>query len=945
MPYTFFLLDTMALIYRAHFAFSKSPRINSKGFNTSAVFGFTNYLLEIIQKQSPTHLLAAFDTPEPTWRHQTYAAYKAQRQAQPEDITMAIPYVKKILTGFGIPIISIAGYEADDIIGTFVCKLAKENWKVYMVTPDKDFAQLVNDNIYLYRPAFMGHGVAILDTNAVLKKWEIQSVDQIRDLLALQGDAVDNIPGIPGIGAKTAQKLIAQYGSIEAIIENVSALKGKLKENITQYAQQGRLSKELATIHCDVPIGITPEEAIYRGPNEKLLQNIFQELEFQTISARLFGDEAYYKYCTSNSTPTIQELQSTLFSDNISTKRLLDKNDTFFEQEMTGSALSLRTLSTTPHQYQLVNTPQLRQELIGLLTQQTTFCFDTETTSLDPYKAKLVGISFAFIPREAYYVPIPKDQNIAQQIVDEFRPLFENEHQYKIAQNIKYDSLVLRKYGILLKGLAFDTMLAHALVAPERPHNMNAMAANYLQYAPIQIEQLIGNKKTTQLTMRDVPLLKIKDYACEDADITLQLKQVLEPMIDDEGVRKLFDTIEMPLVTVLIDMEYTGVRIDLQVLQEISHELILSLDRLEAEIKQFADFDLNLNSPKQLGTLLFDRLKLAKEPKKTKTGQYVTNELVLATLEGTHPIIEKILQYRGLQKLKSTYVDALPKLLSPYDQKLHTSYNQTIVVTGRLSSSQPNLQNIPIRKEKGKNIRKAFIPNHPQHVLLSADYSQIELRIMAAFSQDPTLIEAFNTGKDIHAATASKLFNVPEEAVNEQMRRQAKTANFGIIYGISSFGLAQRLSISRSDASELIKSYFQEFPAVKTYMDSIIQQGREKGFVTTYMGRKKYLRDINSRNASLRAMDERNAINAPIQGTAAEMIKLAMIHIHRWLEKEKMESKLILQVHDELVLDVPEKEVDKVSIQVNALMKDALPLKNVPVEVHIGIGKNWAMAH
>jgi DNA polymerase-1 len=934
-----FLLDAMALIYRSHFAFIKNPRITSTGLNTGATLGFTNTLVDLMSKEKPSHIIVAFDTPAPTWRHTTFPAYKEHRQAQPEDITVAIPYVKKILEAFRIPVLSMEGYEADDIIGTLALQAAKEEYEVYMMTPDKDFAQLVNEHIYLYRPAFMGNGAAILDKKAVLDKWGIANVDQIRDLLALQGDAVDNIPGIPSIGEKTAQKLLGQFGTVENLIANADQLTGKLRENVEKYAQQGLLSKELATIHTNVPLEFDIVQSLYQGPDPVQLKAIFQELEFNTLTRRVLG-EANYDTNTRKANPG---KQGNLFDlsapeSNISTD---DK------QVDTASLVpvSLRNIYTTKHQYHLINTPALRKELIKYLQLQETFCFDTETTSLDPYQAELVGIAFAYYPGEAYYVPIPADQKQAQSIVDEFRPIFENSTQCKIGQNLKYDNLVLRRYGIEVSSPIFDTMIAHYLVAPDRPHNMNALSESYLHYAPIHIEELIGARRATQKNMRDIDVDLVKEYACEDADVTLQLRQPLAQEINQHQVTKLFYEIEIPLVEVLTAMEYQGIKIDVRVLQEISASLSVEIQVLEKEIHELAGCTFNLSSPKQLGEILFDRLKIAGKAKKTKTGQYATSELILGDFAKDHPIVDKILDYRELQKLKSTYVDALPNLVSPFDGKIHTSYNQTVVVTGRLSSTNPNLQNIPIRTEKSKAIREAFIPSSPDHVLLSADYSQIELRIMASFSQDETMIAAFKEGKDIHTATASKLFKVPIEQVDENMRRQAKTANFGIIYGISAFGLAQRLGISRTEAGAIIDAYFQEFHAVKTYMDNIINQGREQGYVTTLMGRKKYLRDINSRNATLRGFDERNAINAPIQGTAAEMIKLAMVDIYEWLQKEKLQTKLILQVHDELVFDVPHNEIDILREQVAYFMRNALPLVGVPVEVQVGVGKNWAEAH
>lgn len=925
-----FLLDAMALIYRAHFAFSKSPRINSKGINTGATLGFTNALVEVITKERPTHLIVAFDLGTPTWRHKLFKAYKEHRQAQPEDITTAIPYIKDILKAFRIPVLESDGYEADDIIGTLACQAAQQSFEVYMMTPDKDFAQLVDERIYLYRPAFMGNSAAVLGTQEVLAKWGVERVEQVRDILALQGDAVDNIPGIPTIGAKTAKKLIQQFGSVENLVANADQLAGKLREQIITHGQQGILSKELATIHTDVLLQFDLEQSHYQGPDPVQLKPIFRELEFRSLARKILGEDF-------KTTRAVPSTQASLFGPT-------DKPSSSEAQVAQTPTLPLANTYTKRHQYHLIDTPTLRKSLISYLELQDTFCLDTETTSLDPHQASLIGIAFAYYPGEAYYVPIPADYTQAQAIVGEFKALFESPTVCKVGQNLKYDSHILQRYGIAVSQPIFDTMLAHYLLAPDRPHNINVMAETYLHYTPLAIESLIGRKGPTQKNMKDIDLVLVKEYACEDADIALQLKQQLEPAIIKEQLTKLLYEIELPLMHVLTSMEHQGVQVATSVLQEIATTLAKELQALEQEIYVLAGYSLNIDSPKQLGELLFGQLKLAEKPKKTKSGQYATGELVLAALAKDHKIVAKILEYRALQKLKSTYVDALPKLLSPTDGKIHTSYNQTVVTTGRLSSTNPNLQNIPIRTEKGRAIRSAFVPSSPGHVLLAADYSQIELRIMASFAQDETMLEAFKTRKDIHNATASKLFQVPIEAVDDAQRRQAKTANFGIIYGISAFGLSQRLGIPKTEAAAIIEAYFQEFPAIKAYMDRIIHQAREQGYVTTLMGRKKYLRDINSRNATIRGFDERNAINAPVQGTAAEMIKLAMIRIHTWLQEAKLQSKLIMQVHDELVFDVPTTEVAHLQEQIPWHMKNALPLE-VPVEVVVGIGKNWLEAH
>lgn len=919
-----FLLDAMALIYRAHFAFSKNPRVNTKGMNTSAVLGFTNTLVEIINKEAPTHLVVAFDTAAPTFRHQAFEAYKAHREAQPEDITLAIPYVKKIVRAFQIPVLEKEGYEADDIIGTLAKKAAQENFTVYMMTPDKDFAQLVDDHIYLYKPAFLGNGATVLGKEEVLTQWGIDRVDQVRDILGLQGDAADNIPGIPNIGAKTAKKLIQTFGSLENLIANAGQLSGKLRENVHTYGQQGILSKELVTIHTNVPLAFELAQSCYHGPDETQLKILFHELEFRTLLQRIFGEVA--------TLPAKKSIaQTTLFERPT-------RAPSASEEPSTHSLLA--SLANTPHQYHLIDTPMLRQDLIKYLTLQAVICCDTETTSLDPHQATLLGIAFAYYPGEAYYVPIPEDPAAAKQIVQEFKEVLENTTICKIGQNFKYDISVLQRYGVAVNTPLFDTMLAHYLLVPDMRHNLNVMAEQYLHYTPLAIEALIGPKGKTQQNMQSVDLALVKEYAGEDADITLQIYQKLLPKIAAQGLEKLLYEVELPLVNVLAAMEQAGVKVDTEVLAILSESMAQESHVLAQAIYSLAGEAFNIASPKQLGDILFSKLKLAEKPKKTQTGQYATGEEVLQVLAKTHPIVGKIMEYRELQKLKSTYVDALPTMISPVDGMIHTSYNQAVASTGRLSSTHPNLQNIPIRTEKGRAIRKAFVPRSADHLLLSADYSQIELRVMASFAQDPSMMAAFRTGRDIHQATASQLFKVPIEAITKDMRRQAKTANFGIIYGISSFGLAQRLNISRSEAAALIQAYFKEFSAIKAYMDAVIEKARAQGYVTTLLGRKRELRDINSKNAVLRGFAERNAINMPIQGTAAEMIKLAMIHIHDWMLQEQLRSRMVLQVHDELVFDAHQKEIPLLQQRIPKMMREALPLA-VPIEVDIKIGPNW----
>ena len=921
-----FLLDAMALIYRAHFAFVKNKRINSKGIDTGAVLGFTNALVEVINKESPTHLAVAFDTPAPTFRHQAFEAYKAHREAQPEDITLAIPYVKRVVRAFQIPVLEKEGYEADDIIGTLSRRAAQEDFLVYMMTPDKDFAQLVDDHILLYKPAFMGNGVAVLGKEEVLAQWGINQVDQVRDILGLRGDAVDNIPGIPGIGAKTAQKLVQIFGSVENLIANADQLQGKLRENVRTYGSQGVLSKELATIHTEVPLTFSLDQSHYQGPDEAQLKALFRELEFHNLLQRIPGKPSMRQSDTS---------QTVLFAIPLEMPQ-----QALTPTEVSPSSVPLSTLTNTPHQYHLIDTPALRKELIYHLLLQEEVCVDTETTSIDPHQATLLGLAFAYYPGEAYYVPVPTNPKAAIPIVEEFKSVLESTTIRKIGQNLKYDINVLKRYGVNVGTPIFDTMLAHYLLAPDIRHNLNTMAEQYLHYTPLPIESLIGPKGKSQKNMQTVDINLIKEYAGEDADVTLQVYRKLAPEIATQGLTKMLHEVEFPLVNVLAAMEHTGVKVDTEALRILSESMAKEIQVLEQAIHNLAGDTFNIASPKQLGDMLFNKLKLTKTPKKTKSGQYTTGEEALQGLVKEHPIVDKIMEYRELKKLKSTYIDALPTMISPTDGMIHTSYNQAVTSTGRLSSTHPNLQNIPIRTAKGRAIRKAFVPRKAGHLLLTADYSQIELRIMASFAQDATMMAAFQAGKDIHQATASRLFKVPTEAVNKDMRRQAKTANFGIIYGISAFGLAQRLNIPRSEAAALIQAYFKEFPAIKTYMDTVIEKAKSQGYVTTLLGRKRELRDINSRNAGLRGFAERNAINAPIQGTAAEMIKLAMIHIHDWMLKKKLRSRMVLQVHDELVFDAPQEEIPLLQQHIPQMMQEALPL-SVPIEVDVKIGANW----
>lgn len=982
-----FLLDALALIYRAHFAFSKSPRINSRGLNTSCVFGFTNALLEILQKEKPTHIGVAFDSSKKTFRHETFVEYKANRQAMPEDIGIAIPYVKKLVEAMNIPILILDGYEADDIIGTLAKRAARADFEVFMMTPDKDYGQLVEDHIYVYRPAFMGKAAEKLGVKEVLDRWQIQEISQVTDMLGLMGDSVDNIPGIPGVGEKTAQKLVAEFGSVENLIANADKLKGKLKENVVQFAQQGLLSKQLATIHLDVPIDFNETALLYTDPDKPKLSALLDELEFRQLRRRLVGDDEADPIPFPVVPRPAPKGQMGLFDEEtvLAPAALPDANPsgagdlpfidepqparpdaiTAFEKGVRPAVIAntpdiqpdwteteaddrkhepRRTIYSVVHDYRLVDTPELRQSLVHYLNQQEMLCFDSETTSTDPVEADLVGLSFSYRKGEAFYVPVPPDREGAQAIVEEFRSVFENPAIVKVGQNLKYDMLMLKKYGVEVQGKLFDTMVAHYLIEPEQRHNMDIMAMTYLNYDPVSIETLIGKKGPKQLTMRDVEIQKVVEYAGEDADVTLQLKDTFAPMLEKNQLNKLFDEVEMPLVRVLSEMELGGVKVDVNALNELSATLEIDMRQVQSEIYELAGGPFNIGSPKQLGEVLFDKLKLDNKAKKTKTGQYATGEEVLTELEADHEIARKILDYRELVKLKNTYVDALPLLISPRDGRIHTSFNQAVAATGRLSSTNPNLQNIPIRTPRGREIRKAFVPHSDEFLIMSADYSQIELRIMAAFSGDQTMLDAFNNGIDIHTQTASKVFKVPLEEVDSDMRRKAKMVNFGIIYGISAFGLARRLRIPRKEASEIIQEYFAGFPAIKRYMDQSIEKARELEYAETILGRRRYLRDINSRNMTDRSFAERNAINAPIQGSAADMIKIAMIKIDEFIRENRLKSRMILTVHDELVFDAHKDELDLLKENVAHLMANAIPLA-VKMETGIGVGVNWLDAH
>ncbi len=938
-PKKLFLLDAFALIYRAYFAFSNNHRVNSKGLNTSAILGFTNTLLEVLKKEKPTHIAVVFDTSEPTVRHIEFAEYKANREEMPEDLRTAIPYIKKLITGFHIPVLYSNGYEADDVIGTLAKKAEQHGYVTYMMTPDKDYGQLVSENIFIYKPARMGNGAEVLGPAEICKKWEIENVNQLIDILGLMGDKVDNIPGIPGVGEKTAIQLIKDFGSIENLLQNTDKLKGKLKEKVELNKEMAIQSKRLATIICDVPIEFDEKTLIMEEPDKEALRELFTELEFRRLAQQVIGEDITVSSPEPEKTKAVKKInpnQTDLFAVG---------DDNVVVEETVEEVKNFKTISEINHTYHLVDTKEKRATLLTDLLSQKAVCFDTETTGLDAHIAELVGISFSYKPNEAYYIPVSENREEAQQLVNEFKPFFENSANLKIGQNIKYDLLVLKKYGVELKGHLFDTMIAHFLIQPDMRHNMNVLAETYLNYSPVSIETLIGKKGKDQLSMRSVEIEQIKEYAAEDADITLQLKNVFEPMLNDTHTKKLFEEIEIPLIPVLADMEAEGIMLDKAALKELSLTLEKDITHVEAEIQKLAGTPFNVSSPKQVGDVLFEVLQIAEKPKKTKTGQYATGEEVLVKLVGKHEIVGKILDYRELVKLKNTYVDTLPLLVNPTTQRIHTSFNQVVAVTGRLSSDNPNLQNIPIRTERGREIRKAFIPRGENYTLLSADYSQIELRIIAELSGDPGMIEAFQQGLDIHAATAAKVYNVYLEEVTSDMRRNAKMVNFGIIYGISAFGLSERLNIPRKEAAAIIENYFQKYPGIKTYMDDSIELAKEKGYVETIMGRRRYLRDINSSNHTVRGFAERNAINAPIQGSAADMIKIAMINIHNDFKTQNLKSKMLLQVHDELVFDVWHEEMDVVKHIVSHRMKTAMPTMKVPMEIGLGTGHNWLEAH
>ena len=940
-----FLLDAYALIYRAYFALNKNPRVNSKGLNTSAIMGFLNTLYEVLKNEKPTHIGVAFDLGAPTLRTDDFSAYKANREETPPDIKISVPYIKEIIKGFNIPIFECEGYEADDIIGTISKKAEKEGFTTYMMTPDKDFGQLVSDNIFIYKPAKGGEPAKVLGPKEVCEKYGIARPEQVIDILGLWGDASDNIPGIPGIGEKNASKLIAEYDSVENLINNADKLKGKMRENVTNFAHQGLMSKKLATINTNVPIDFDEDCLKVKEPDFQYLTQLFEELEFRTFMSRLKSSQQDYKTTGLQVQSSDVEVQSSEFK--VQSQNTNGQLDLFGSAEGDNNSLNLFSskdnYQTVAHTYHLTNDDEKINELIKLLNDSNIFAFDTETTGLDIYSSSLVGMSFSVKAHEAYYIPLPANKEECKSMLNKFLPIFSNKEKTIVGHNIKFDLSFLARYDIEIENKLWDTMIAHYLIEPEQNHSMDYLSDVYLNYNPIAIEELIG-KGRAQISMHDVPVEKVKEYAAEDADITIQFYDKFYPLIIENQLEKLFHEIEMPLVRVLSKMESNGVKIDIEGLRQISDEQAKEIREIENKIYEIAGTSFNIGSPKQLGEILFEKLNIKAPAKKTKTGQYPTGEEILQKIVNENPIVQNILDYRSLTKLKSTYVDALPSLVNLNDGLIHTSYNQAITATGRLSSNNPNLQNIPVRTEKGREIRKAFVPRDENHILLAADYSQIELRIIAHLSGDSVMQDAFRSGRDIHTDTASRVYNVAIEDVTKEMRRNAKAVNFGIIYGMSAFGLAERLGISRSEASQIIKNYFKEYIGIQEYIDKQVDFAKQHGYVETMLGRRRYLKDINAGNSVVRNFAERNAINAPIQGTSADMIKIAMANIHNEMIDNNLKSQMILQVHDELVFDVHKEELDFLSNIVKDKMINALPL-NVPIEVNLNTGTNWLEAH
>jgi DNA polymerase-1 len=956
-----FLLDGMALVYRAHFAFVSRPILTSKGVNTSALYGFTQMLLDIQKNQQPTHLAVAFDTQAPTQRHIEFADYKAHREEMPEELSAALPHVRRMAEALNVPVLICDGYEADDIIGTLVQRAGKEGFTSYMVTSDKDFGQLITANTFIYKPSRSGEGVEIIGLPEIQSRWGVQRPEQVVDVLALMGDASDNIPGVPGIGEKTAMKLIAQYDSVENLLAHAGELTGRVKQTLETNREQALLSKRLATIICDAPCAVDLDALKVQPPDEEKLKGLLVEFEFNSIGRRLFGED--FKAGRGGGSPKSQvpspKSTPAALGDREADQLVLvsetEGGAVEAKTEPVATVTKLKTIADVPHEYHLAASPRERAELIQRLQALKCFCFDTETTSLDPKQARLVGLAFSFAPHTGYYVPLPPDDGSPESrnphsairispILDEFRPLLESDLIEKVGHNLKFDLSVLKWQGVSVGGKLFDTMVAHSLIEPEMRHGMDYLSEVYLGYTPVPISKLIGDTKAGQLNMADVPVAKVAEYSAEDADVTWQLRAALEPLLKEKGQERVFYEVESPLIPVLVDMEYQGIKVDAAALAEFATQLSKEMDESEKAVYRLAGTTFNLNSPRQLGQILFDILKIGDAPKKTKTGQYSTDEQTLAALAADHEIVQRLLEYRTASKLKSTYADALPEAIWPKTGRVHTTYNQVMTTTGRLNSQNPNLQNIPIRTERGQEIRKAFVPRGGEYQLLSADYSQIELRIIAALSREKAMLEAFKAGVDVHTTTAARVFGVFPDLVTPEMRRKAKMVNFGIIYGISAFGLSQRLGIPRKEAADIIDQYFLQFPGIRRYMDETIEFARKHGFVETVTGRRRYIRDIRSANNTLRGAAERNAINAPIQGTAADMIKLAMISIYGELASRKLKTRMLLQVHDELVFDLYQPEQREVLPMVEEKMKTAIPL-DVPLAVEMGVGENWLTAH
>ena len=932
IPNKLFLLDAYALIFRAYYAFIRNPRVNSKGQNTSAIFGFVNAMLDVLNNEKPDHIAVVFDPHGPTFRVEIDPQYKANRDETPEDIKMSTPYIMEIVKAFGIPVIQVDNYEADDVIGTLAKRAEKEGLFTYMMTPDKDYAQLVTEKSVMFRPGRQGNPAEVWDIAAVQERFGVEHPTQVIDILGLQGDSADNIPGIPGIGPKTAAKLIQKYGSVEGLLEHTHELKGKQKENVENFAEQGRMSKVLATIITDVPVDLEWSDLKVTPLHKERLRELFAELEFRTLAKRVLGEEL---------TTVSEGDQMDMFATNTPAPAKAATPEAAAEPEP--EAPALQSVETTDHDYKLIEGDAIAG-LVKELQGASVYCFDTETTSLNPLEANLVGLAFSVEKGKAYYVPVPQDREVAQGIVDQFRPVFEDPAKEVVAHNFKYDYKVMRRYNVDIQNKVFDTMVAHYLINADMKHGMDILAETYLNYKPISIETLIGKKGKNQGNMADVDPTQVVDYAAEDADITLQLRETFAPEVSEGNTQKLFDTMEVPLIKVLANMELEGINLDTDGLRAYSAELGRELEVLEKEIKDLAGMDFNVDSPRQLGEVLFDHLRISTKAKKTKTGQYQTSEDVLSRHADDHEIVPKILDYRQAKKLKSTYVDTLPGMVSPETGRVHTSFMQTVAATGRLASNNPNLQNIPIRTERGRLIRKAFIPRDTDHILMAADYSQVELRIIAALSNDPGMVEAFNNDEDVHAATAAKVFGVPLAEVDRDMRSKAKAVNFGIAYGQGAFGLAQNLNIKRGEAKEIIDSYYTQFPRLKEFQAEQVEYARQNGFVETIMGRRRYLKDINSSNAVVRGFAERNAVNAPIQGSAADVIKVAMVNIHELFEQEGFRSRMILQVHDELVFDAHKDELDTIRPLVVREMEQAVKLV-VPLKVDVDTGHNWLEAH